>query len=366
MSAQWASLPYGSNRLAATLEAGDQIVKTWGTSQLMRKMAADIVQQFRASSDKEEARAIQIWVHNRVKYRRDPADAEMIQDPLKTLERGGDCDDQAILAASLLRAIGHDARIATVQWMGRRDPSHAVAVDLTSKSIVDPVSEEWPEQWPPAGYKVQEIKYRNNSGQMVALDGLFGNVFKALAKPFTKVFKPHTLLGKIMDPLGANSRNLKTATKVADVVGTAVATFYTMGAYGALAAGGSIGGFGATVAAGAGMAGSGALAAGKFLLANLGKTAGTALIAQALGKSQAGEQLSPQEQAAVNQYQANPSYYDSGAAYGGGGGGGGYAGGGFDQIPGMGTTATPGTFPMVPVALGLGLLAIILISRSKK
>ena len=68
----------------------------------------------------------------------------------------------------------------------------------------------------------------------------------------------------------------------------------------------------------------------------------------------------------MNQYQANPGYYDSGAAYGGGGGGGGYAGGGFDQIPGMGTTATPGTFPMMPVALGLGLIAIILISRSKK
>ncbi len=82
------------------------------------------------------------------------------------------------------------------------------------------------------------------------------------------------------------------------------------------------------------------------------------------GKSQAGEQLSPQEQAAVNQYQANPGYYDSGAAYGGGGGGGGYSGGGFDQIPGMGTTATPGTFPMVPVALGL--IAFLLIARSKK
>jgi len=364
MSAEWMSLPYGDSRLATTLEAGDQIVKTWGTTHLMRKMAADILNQFRASSDQEEARAIQIWVHNRVKYRRDPADAELIQDPLKTIQRGGDCDDQAILAASLLRAIGHDARIATVQWVGRTHPSHAVAVDLTSKSIVDPVSEEWPEQWPPAGYRVQAIRYRNNSGEMVALDGLFGNIFKALSKPFVKVFKPHTLLGKIMDPLGANSRNLKTATKVADVVGTAVATFYTMGAYGALAAGGSIGSFGATVAAGAGMAGSGALAAGKFLLANLGKTAGTALIAQALGKSQAGQELSPQEQAAVSQYQANPGYYDSGAAYsGGGGGGGGYSGGMFDEIPGA-IKATTNTFPIVPVALGA--VALFLIARSTK
>lgn len=363
----WTSIPYSGNRVSATLDAAEQIVTAWGTSQLMRKMAAEIVRMYHAKSDQEEARAIQIWTHNRVKYRKDPLDAEMIQDPVTTIRKGGDCDDQAILAASLLRAIGHNAVVATVQWKNRNSPSHAVALDLTAKSVIDPVAAEWPEQWPPAGYEVQRIEYKDKSGQTVSLDGLFGKVFKALAKPFTKVFKPHTLLGKIMDPLGANSRNLKTATKVADVVGTAVVTFYTLGAGAALMAGGSVGGFGATVLAGANIAGSAALSAGKFVLGNLGKTAASALVASAFSKAKTGEQMTPAEQAAMQQYQANPQYYDSGAAWSGGGGGasGGGGGTGFfdDTTPGTRTAQGSG-FPIVPVALGLG--AVLILANARK
>lgn len=92
------------------------------------------------------------------------------------------------------------------------------------------------------------------------MDGLFGKLVKAVAKPFTKIFKPKTLLGKVMDPAGLLSRNLKHTMKAADVVGTAVATFYTAG----LAAGAG-GGFWATTGAGAKLIGGAALKGAKLI-----------------------------------------------------------------------------------------------------
>lgn len=355
----WDSLPYsGGDRIGATLDAAERIVSAWGTSQLMRKMAAEIIKQHHARTDHEEARAIQIWTHNRVKYRRDPADAEMIQDPVTTIKNGGDCDDQAILAAALLRAIGHNATVATVQWKNRANPSHAVALDFTAGAVIDPVSEVWPEQWPPPGYEVGRITYKNKNGQPVSLDGLFSNIHKAFSKVFVKVFKPNTLLGKLADPLGLSSRNIKFAGRLADVAGTAAVTFFTLGAGSALMAGGSVGGFGATMLAGAKIAGSAALAAGKFSLSALGKAAGGALVAAALSKTSSGEQMSPAEQAALQQYQSNPSYYDSGAAYSGGSGGGG-GGGFFDGATTPGTPGASAALPVLPIAIGLGALFLI-------
>ena len=351
-SPAWSVVEYSGDRVHATLEVCERIVQTWGTSQLVRKMARDIANQYRANSAKDEARAVQIWIHNRVKYRRDPQDAELVQDPITTVKNGGDCDDMAILAASLLRAIGHDARVATVQWKGRKEPSHAVCADLTARSIVDAVPDTWPEEWPPLGFEVEHIRYLNNNGTMVSMDGLFSKLVKALAKPFEKIFPPKTLLGKIMDPLGLNDpkRNLNLTGRVADVVGTAAAL--VTGAYLAAPAAAAGSGFWAT-------AGAGAMNAGAIIGSKLGYAAAGLVASSLLAKVQAGQALTPaeQQQLAQNGYTYTPaSIYGPATVTAGGGGG----GGDFSGMPAGTQAMQTSAFPIVPVALGAALLYMII------
>lgn len=101
------------------------------------------------------------------------------------------------------------------------------------------------------------------------MSGLFSKLVKAVAKPFTKVFKPKTLLGKLADPLGLMSRNINLTGRIADVVGTAATL--AVGAYAVGAATGATGGFWATAGAGAKTAalklGSGLASAGKGVAA---------------------------------------------------------------------------------------------------
>ena len=123
------------------------------------------------------------------------------------------------------------------------------------------------------------------------MSGLFSKLVKSLAKPFTKVFKPHTLLGKIADPLGLMSRNIKWTGKIADVVGTAATLAVGAYAVGAAAAG-TGGGFWATAGTGAKLAaaklGSGLAAAGKgaaALAAGAAKAMGPTAAAMMVGGS---------------------------------------------------------------------------------
>lgn len=59
--------------------------------------------------------AIHRFVQGQIRYQLDPVDVELLQSPDKTLERmAGDCDDQAVLVASLLMAIGIPARFVAI------------------------------------------------------------------------------------------------------------------------------------------------------------------------------------------------------------------------------------------------------------
>lgn len=367
------SIPYHGSRLDASVELGQRIADQWGTHALMIQMARDITGQWNAHGRFEEAKAIQEWINRRVRYVPDPHNAEMLSDPLTTIQHGGDCDDQAILAAALLQAIGHDARIAAVTWRGRDAASHAVALDLTAGCVVDPVSVA-PDLWPPAPYEVRVLKFRNKEGQMQTMDGLFSKVFKAVAKPFQKIFPAKTLLGKIVDPLGLTDpkRNLNLAGRIADVAGTAATL--AVGGYALGAASGATGGFWSTAAAGGKLA---AGAAWKGLTA-VGGAAGSAvkalapaLLAAGAGGGGAQPQTMTQPQMdAWSQYGgAQPVDMSSGygAAAGGGGGGGAYTmpdGTPGAVVPVEDTMPDSGMSPLIWIALAAG--AIILISRRKR
>lgn len=70
-----------------------------------------------------QVRCIQRWVQKNIRYVHDPKDAELVQTPEKTLQwTAGDCDDQAVLIASLLEAIGHPCQFMAMGFHGSSLP----------------------------------------------------------------------------------------------------------------------------------------------------------------------------------------------------------------------------------------------------
>lgn len=92
------------------------------------------------------------WVRQNITYRPDPPGAELVQDLEASLRtRGGDCDDLAVVAGTLLAAAGHKVVPVAVWWQDRPRFTHAVLMDKTAGLVVDPVSPVF-QAWPPEGY----------------------------------------------------------------------------------------------------------------------------------------------------------------------------------------------------------------------
>jgi transglutaminase-like putative cysteine protease len=66
-----------------------------------------------------EARRLFVFVRDQIRYVKDPDGAEMLHPPEWVLvQKAGDCDDKAILLASLLLSIGHTPRFIAMaeEW----------------------------------------------------------------------------------------------------------------------------------------------------------------------------------------------------------------------------------------------------------
>ena len=72
--------------------------------------------------DLSEALAIGAWVQRNVRYVKDPADVELLTNPLTLLDQisigqgMGDCDDMSLLIATLLLSIGHNPYFRAVRY----------------------------------------------------------------------------------------------------------------------------------------------------------------------------------------------------------------------------------------------------------
>lgn len=84
----------------------------------------------------DESKAIGQYVQRYVRYVKDPTGIEQLHDPLTLIEqmsRGvarGDCDDMALLTATLLLSIGHTPKFRTVRYNGNSGPyNHIYVVD---------------------------------------------------------------------------------------------------------------------------------------------------------------------------------------------------------------------------------------------
>lgn len=88
----------------------------------------------------QEARDLQQWVQENIRYVLDPIDdtggVELVQTPQKTLDySAGDCDDQSTLMAALLSSLGHPSRFMAVGFQGQ-PLSHVLCQTLIGQQWV--------------------------------------------------------------------------------------------------------------------------------------------------------------------------------------------------------------------------------------
>ena len=102
-----------------TLKLMRTVTRSGKRSLAIRQLSGSLVNGAQQKDYAEEARIIQAFVRDRIRYVRDIRGVETIQTPEKTLEFGyGDCDDKSTLVASMLESIGHPTRFVA---MGLRD-----------------------------------------------------------------------------------------------------------------------------------------------------------------------------------------------------------------------------------------------------
>jgi len=158
-------LPDGQSGNIETIKFMKEVARLRSGHPLIRKFALNILQDYGVPSNHyiDEALAIGDYVKKRVRYVRDPDDIEYLQDPIdligqmKNNEAQGDCDDMALLIASLLLSIGHQPAFGAVRYRHNYGPyNHIYVVDYErngkgpkSRVVLDAIMKEQP-----IGYEV--------------------------------------------------------------------------------------------------------------------------------------------------------------------------------------------------------------------
>lgn len=110
-----AGIPDGVAGTQLTLDIMRRLVKQFRTDPELIALARSIVADVPAKSYAREAERLQNWVRSNIRYTQDVVDVETLQSPDVTLTlKHGDCDDQSVLLATLLNAIGHPVRFVAV------------------------------------------------------------------------------------------------------------------------------------------------------------------------------------------------------------------------------------------------------------
>jgi len=154
------TLPDGQLGNVETIKFMKEVARLRSGHPLIRKFALNILQDYRVLSNRyvDEALAIGDYVKKRVRYVRDPDNIEYLQDPLDLIkqmqnsEAQGDCDDMALLIASLLLSIGHQPSFGAVRYRNDGGPyNHIYVVDYekngkgpTTRVALDAIMKEKP------------------------------------------------------------------------------------------------------------------------------------------------------------------------------------------------------------------------------
>lgn len=151
-SAILTEIPDGPAGTRATLKLMGTLTKRGKTNPEIRSKAAALIQHLPQKDYENEVAAIFSFVQNRIRYVRDIRNVETVHYAEQILKQAhGDCDDKAILLASLLEAVGKPTRFVAVAF----EPGHYshVFTDVAYKRgwlSLDP-TEPQPIGWRPPG-----------------------------------------------------------------------------------------------------------------------------------------------------------------------------------------------------------------------
>ena len=111
------AIPSGAAGTRATLNLMRQLVRRYKKSIPIRQLAFAIIDRVRGHKNfSAQVRAVHSYVQENIQFVKDVNGVETLATPTKTLEYGkGDCDDQAVLLASLLESIGHPTRFVAIR-----------------------------------------------------------------------------------------------------------------------------------------------------------------------------------------------------------------------------------------------------------
>lgn len=111
------AIPEGAAGTYATLNIMSKIVKRYKKSVPLRELALNVIQEVPGRKNfAGQAERLQNYVRNNIQYVKDITGLETVQTPDRTLQnRAGDCDDQAVLLATLLETIGHPTRFVAIK-----------------------------------------------------------------------------------------------------------------------------------------------------------------------------------------------------------------------------------------------------------
>ncbi len=110
----------------------------------VRLAALQIVETLSQRDWPAEVQALHAFVRDRIRYVKDIRGVETLQQPERTLTlKQGDCDDKAVLLASLLQAIGHPARFHAIGFQPGRFSHVYVDTLLGGKWVALETTEPW-------------------------------------------------------------------------------------------------------------------------------------------------------------------------------------------------------------------------------
>lgn len=185
----------GETGISETINAIRVLVDRYSIDWGLISLAREITRLCSEKDKLEEADALFFWLKENIKYYHDPIEAELLQNPLITIqERAGDCDDMVILLASLNKAIGNDIAYVTISLPGEMEFSHIymlVICRVTGKiKGYDPASYDNPGYIPPIFGRIR-VWYDGDNRNLAGIDDFFKKLFGWLKKNIKRAFKEH-------------------------------------------------------------------------------------------------------------------------------------------------------------------------------
>ncbi len=158
---QYRSIRNGINGTRDTLRLMSRVVKRSKKHPIIRELATRIVRNVPGKNYPAELQAIQTWVKNNIRYTQDVRGVETLQYPAVTLQMGqGDCDDHAILVASLLEAIGKPTRFIAIGFQPNQCAHVLTEARVGTNWLTVETTEPVPVGWIPRGVKTR-LKQHN-------------------------------------------------------------------------------------------------------------------------------------------------------------------------------------------------------------